>query len=389
MNYRPLKVLHVITRLDKGGSSKVLLGLTEGLKARGLDVVIITGESLEPEESIDGFREMTGIPIHIIPELKREISLKKDLSTLFALIKAIKRESPDILHTHTSKAGILGRLAGRLCRVRNIIHTPHGHIFYGYFGRIRTWFFFQIERLASHLCDRIITITSLEKRDYIRLKVAKEDKLIPIHCGINLKEYVESDSESIDIKRELMIDQTTLLIGWVGRLEAVKGCFDFLDACKMAEKDFPMARFLMVGDGALRKEIEAEVRKGTLNNKFFILGYRKDIPRIMKGIDIFCLTSLNEGLGIVLIEAMAAGKAVIATDVGGVSEVILDGKTGILVPPGNPEAVAIAIKRLLSDTGLRSSLGRAGRERARLFDREEMIEKTLSLYEELIGIKGH
>ncbi|MFQ5901527.1 MAG: glycosyltransferase family 4 protein [Thermodesulfobacteriota bacterium] len=377
-----MKVLHIITRLDRGGPPEVLFRLAKDTKQKGVDVVILTGPSKEPEEELKGFEERTGIPVHLILQLRRKVSPLRDLLALFSLIMAIKKESPDIIHTHTSKAGFIGRIAGRICGIKSIVHTPHGHILYGYFGKHKTWFFVQLERIASCFCKKIITLTSFEKDDYIRLNIAKEGQLVPIHCGVEVKQLTQKDSKVRSIKDELGFEGK--LIGWVGRFVEIKGCFDFIDACKIVAEDFNGVGFLMVGDGDLMSKIKEKVNQLPFKDRFFLPGYRKDIQRIMSGVDIYVLTSLNEGLGLVLVEAMAAGKPVVATNVGGVSEVVLDGKTGILVPPEEPEVIAAAIERLLTNPDLMKSFGRTGRERARLFDVDEMVDKTLKLYREII-----
>ena len=378
-----MKVLHVITRLDRGGSARAVLNLAEGLKRRGFDVVLVTGLSKEPEEEVDSFNKRTGIPCYIIPGLVRDISPLKDLSTLLRLVRILRIEMPDILHTHTSKAGFLGRLAGRIARIRHIVHTTHGHIFYGYFGRLKTWFFIQLERIAAHLCDRIIVLTSLEKDDYVRAGIGRADTILPIYPGIDLNQYFKKKSKDTDIKKELSIEKDSPLIGWVGRLEGIKGCFDFLKAARLVLDRYPGSYFLMAGDGPLRTDLNDWIVKNSMDGRVLLLGYRRDVVRIMNGIDVFVLTSHNEGLGLVVVEAMAAGKPVVATDVGGVSEVVVDGQTGILLPAGEPLRMAEAILRLISDPALASRLGGAGRERASLFSIDTMIDRTIELYNDI------
>ncbi len=373
-----IKVLHVITRLDRGGPPKILFRLAEDFKRRGGSVVVVTGPSYEPEEDIEAFESRTGIPTYIIHQLRRDVSPVKDFLALVSLIRVIRKEAPDIVHTHTSKAGFIGRLAATICGVKTIIHTPHGHILYGYFGKLKTWVFIQLERFASRLCNKIITLTSLEKEDYIRLGIGKEEQLVPIHCGIELEQYGHTNVEQSNIKDEL--DFKEKLIGWVGRLDEIKGCYDFIEACELVAEKNSDVGFLMAGDGPLKEDLEALINKSPLKDKFFILGYREDIHKILEGIEIFLLTSLNEGLGLVLVEAMAAGKPVVATRVGGVSEVVVEGKTGLFVPPGSPGETAIAIDKLLSNPLMMDNFGKAGRERARLFDAKDMVEKTFELY---------
>lgn len=379
-----IKILHVITRLDRGGSARALLRLSEGLGKEGFDVAIITGPSREPEEDLEGFTGRTSIPVHSIPSLVRDISPFKDLLAFVALFRIVKRIYPDILHTHTTKAGFIGRIVGRLCRVKVIVHTPHGHIFYGYGGRVLSWFYILAERVASRFCDRIVALTPLEKEDYVRLKVAKEENIVVIPVGVDIERYLKEEGDA-DIREELGIDPDLPLIGWVGRLEEVKGCFDFLKACSIVGERFPMARFLMVGDGLLRGDIEQWIKKHGLEDRVFLLGYRRDVPRIMKAMDLYVLTSRNEGLGMGVVEAMAAGRPVVATGVGGVPTAVVDRVTGLLVPPGRPDEIADAIAIILSNPSMAEGMGRAGRERARAYSVEAMTRAYIDLYKELIG----
>jgi len=191
------------------------------------------------------------------------------------------------------------------------------------------------------------------------------------------------EQDGTDIRKELLIKRSTPLIGWVGRFVNVKGCFDFLEACKLVVKEFPDARFLMAGDGYLKNEIEGRIRENLMEDKIFLLGYREDVPAIMRGIDLFVLTSHNEGLGMVLIEAMASGRPIVATDVGGVSDVVLDGVTGILVPSEEPDKIAAGIKKVLSSPELSERFGAAAKERAQLFDIENTVKETINLYKEI------
>ncbi len=363
-----------------------MLDLLKGLKEKRCDVALLAGPTVIPEVDVKAFKDETGIPVKIIKQLKRDIAPFSDLIALCRIIFTIKKERPDILHTHTSKAGFLGRLAGFITHVPFVVHTPHGHIFYGYFSKWKTLFYILLEKIASVFSDRIVTLTPLERDDYIRLKIANKDKIRTIHCGINVKQYMNKSLQNFNIRDEFNIKKTSPLIGWVGRFEPVKGCFNFLEACAMLAKDFPDARFLMAGDGSMREDIELYVKNGILKGRLFLAGYRGDVVSIMKGIDVFVLSSVNEGLGMVIVEAMAAGKPVVATDVGGVSEVVIDNVTGILVPPNRPEALAQAVKNILSDKGLAREFGEAGRKRAALFDTEVMVDKTLKLYNELTDI---
>ena len=378
------RILHLITRLDRGGSAKVVLRLSEGLRDQGFDVRIATGPTREPEEDLKGFTERTSIPIYTIPSLVRDISFLKDLRAFFDVFRLIRALSPTILHTHTTKAGFTGRIMGRICGVKAIVHTPHGHIFYGYGGRVASRLYILAERMASMFCDRIVALTDIEKDDYIRLKVAGAEKISVIPAGIELDNYLKDGRDRADMRRELGLSPNTILVGWVGRFEEIKGCFDFLEAAGDVAGRFQEVRFLMVGDGPLRGAIEEWIKERGLADRVILTGYRRDIPRVMKALDLYVLTSLNEGQGMGIVEAMAAGKPVVATGVGGVPSVVRDGETGILVPPGRADMVARALIHLLSNRALARRMGEEGRKRSLLFTVDGMVRAYLKVYRDLM-----
>lgn len=383
MNHKPLKILHIITRLDKGGSADVVLGLVKGLKERGEDVSIVVGKTMDPHTDLSAYVERTGIGIISIPFLRRDVNPFLDMLALLQLFFIIRRERPDILHTHTSKAGFLGRLAGRVAGAKVIVHTPHGHILYGYYGRILTRLFLYLEGLASYLSDRVITLTDNEAQEYVKWGVTKMEKLVTIPCGIELERF-SSLTEGNKIKRGFGIPGDTPLVGWVGRLEPVKGCGYFLRACAIIKNAVPGVRFLIVGDGPLMGDMKVLAEGLGLKGDVIFAGFREDIPEIISSIDLLVHTPLNEGLGRVLLEAMAGGKPIVVTRVGGVPEVVEDGVNGLLIPSGDVEAIAEASIRILKDNALGSRLGEAGKKKVAEFGMDRMVEATHRLYKTMI-----
>lgn len=383
MNHKPLKVLHIITRLDKGGSADVVLGLAKGLKERGEDVSIVVGKTMDPHTDLSAYVERTGIGIISIPFLRRDVNPFLDMLALLQLFFIIRRERPDILHTHTSKAGFLGRLAGRMAGAKVIVHTPHGHILYGYYGRILTRLFLYLEGLASYLSDRVITLTDNEAQEYVKWGVTRMEKLVTIPCGIELERF-PSLTEGNKIKREFGIPGDTPLVGWVGRLEPVKGCGYFLRACAIIKNVVPGVRFLIAGDGPLMGDMKVLAEGLGLKGDVIFAGFREDIPEIISSIDLLVHTPLNEGLGRVLLEAMACGKPIVVTRVGGVPEVVEDGVNGLLIPSGDVEAIAEASIRILKDNALGSGLGKAGKKKVAEFGMDRMVEVTYRLYKSMM-----
>lgn len=373
-----MRILLIITRLDQGGSAEAVLQIGKGLSKRGHYVKIITGLTINPQESFEEYTEKTGIPIEVISELRREINLFLDLSAFLKLYSLIKKERPLIVHTHTSKAGILGRWAAYIAGVKTIIHSTHGHIFYGYFGNFKTTLFLWMERLTAKITKRITTLTNLEIEDYQRLRFANKERFIAIPYGIDIERYKKADKSREEIKKVLGLSSQDQVVGWAGRLVPVKDCGTFIKAASLIKENKGL-KFLIVGDGPERQKLE-EMAEG-LGIEAIFTGTRRDIYDIMSVIDILVLSSLNEGLGRVLLEAMAAGKPIVATKVGGVPEVVTDGLTGILVPPSDPHSMAFGIKELLKNPERMAMMGEICRKRAEEFDIKIAVDRLESLYE--------
>ena len=379
--------MHIITRLDKGGSADVVLRLAEGLRRRGHDVQIVTGLTADPQEPLDEYGRNSGVEMTYVRSLIRDVSPADDLAAVVRLGKLIAERRPDVVHTHTSKAGILGRLAARLVGHRMVVHSPHGHIFYGYFGPRMTRLFIDVERLAARWTRRITTLTERGKRDHVATRIAPAEKFVTIHCGIPVSEFVEATATRTAARRELGCKPQERVVGWVGRLVDIKGCDDFVRAAALVATEMRSARFLVAGDGPESGALRALATQLGVAGRMRFLGQRRDIPRIMAALDVFALTSVNEGLGRVLVEAMAAGAPVVATNVGGVPEVVIDGETGVLVQPRDPRDMADALVRLLRSKSERRRLIDNGRRHAARFDLAIMVDRFAGLYAELLEPK--
>jgi len=383
-----MKIVLIITRLDLGGSAEAVMQIGEGLSKKGHEVKIITGLTRDPQEDLECYIRRTGIPIKVIPQLRREVNLFFDLHALWLLYKMIKDERPEVVHTHTSKAGILGRWAAWLGGVKVIVHSTHGHIFYGYFGILKTTLFLLIERFTAKITDSITTLTQIEIEDYQKMRLAGREKFISIPYGIDMEKY-QSVRTREEVRKMFGLSADDCVIGWVGRLVPVKDCGTFLRAASMLRDiatipPLPLKekggsiRFLVVGDGPERKKMEGMAER--LGLQVIFTGTRKDIYDIISAMDLLVLSSLNEGLGHVILEAMAAWKPVIATRVGGVPEVVEDGVTGILVPPSNPAEMASAIMKILADPEMMERMGKEGRKRAERFDIKMAVDRLDALY---------
>jgi glycosyltransferase involved in cell wall biosynthesis len=372
-----VKVLQLITRLDWGGAPRLFLKLIRGLKEQGIEVVMASGPSRQPEEDPGEFSRRFHVPYHALPFLRRDIAPVHDFIALFEIIALIRKERPILLHTHTTKAGILGRIAGGMTRTK-AIHTPHGHLFYGYFGKRKQGLYVFLERLAARFCERIITITEDERREYLKSKIGDEKQVVTIYNGIDMKKY---PGDGKRVRKELGTGQHVPLVGFVGRLEEVKGPHLFIEAAMEIRAIHPQTHFLMVGDGPMKDEL---MKKAYGVPHFHFVGHREDIADAIAALDLLIIPSLNDGFNLVAVEAMACSKPIVATAVGGLPEVVGDG--GILVKPGNTSRMAEETITLLSASQLRKEMGAKGRSRAEaLFDWNVCLQKTLDIYYQVIG----
>lgn len=374
-------VLHVITRLDRGGSAEVVLDLVRLLATDGYRVGIVTGLTANPQEDLDAYSHLHCVPIYRVPRLIRRIFPLNDLGALYRIWRIIREFRPDIVHTHTSKAGILGRFAAWFAGVRIIVHTPHGHIFYGYFSPGVTRIFIAAERIAARVTNRIVTLTRKEIEDHLAARIGKPDQFAVIPSGTDVERFSCADGSAV--RAEIGFG-TGAVVGWAGRLVPVKDCATFLRAAAIVVSRRPEVCILVAGDGEEREYLRSLAGDLGIAGNVHFLGDRRDMPRVLAAMDVFVLSSLNEGFGRVIVEAMAAGTPVVSTAVGGTSEVIEDGVSGMLVPSGDAGHMADAVLALLDRSGMRARFRENGLERAKRFDTREMVNSHESLYNVLI-----
>lgn len=405
-----MKILRIIARLNVGGPARHVVWLTEALRDGDFETTLIAGTVPEGEEDMSYFAERHKVEPNYIPEMSRELS-PKDVISLIKVYRTMLRERPDIVHTHTAKAGTVGRTAaflykwltpgtliGRPRKVR-VVHTFHGHVFHSYYGKAKTRLFILIERaLARFATDRIITITE-QQFDEIngQVRVGRADQFEVVPLGIDLSAFEDDGTKRAAFRRELDSAEDELLIGFVGRLTEIKNLPLFLEAVKnyLASPEAADARFLIVGDGHLRTGLEARAASLGITDRIVFLGNREDADVVYAGIDVIALTSLNEGTPLSLIEAMAAGRPVISTSVGGVVDLLgdkreeMDGFTvcerGISVAPNDASGFAKGLIYLAKNERLRFSLAENGREFVnKIYSKERLIEDIRSLYRQLV-----
>lgn len=380
---RKIRVAHVITRLCKGGAQENTFHTVRLANRDRFDVDLITGQIPSNETSIEDTMRAAGVDIIREPHLVRPISLWNDWLALRSLTALFKEKRYDIVHTHTSKAGFLGRIAARRANAKIIVHTPHGNIFHGYFSKPMTKLLIAMERHVARDTHRIIELTPGGIEEHMAEGIGRREQYVSIFSGIDLQPYDSAIAHRDETRRALGIAPEHVLIGGVGRLEPVKGFPHFVEAAYRIADAHSNARFVLAGDGTLREALEQ--RAADLGERFQFLGLRHDVPDLMAAMDVFVLPSINEGMGRVLLEAGAAGTPVVASNVGGVADIVTHGETGILVPPRKPIRIAEAVCALIEDSDLRRKMGQAARAKVcPHYGLENMVAQLEALYEELI-----
>ena len=388
------RVIHIITRLDKGGSAETTLHIVSSLNMEKYDVFLAHGLSRESNMSIMEkevvesdllLAEAKGVRVFALPSLVRRLSFKNDLLAFINIYRLIKRIRPHIVHTHTSKAGLLGRLASFLARVPIIIHTPHGHVFHSYYGPVMTKVFVFAEKILSFMTDKITALTNRERDEHLEEGIASIEKYVVIHSGVMLDRLMNMSVDAGAVRGKFGIAQDSNVIGVVGRLVPIKGHKYLVSAAKRIIKEFRNTVFVFVGDGYLSSRLERQAESVGVRKNIIFTGWRKDAVEILDLFDILVLPSLNEGMGKVLVEGMALGKPIIASNVGGIIDLVRNGENGILVPPGDSDALGEAILQLLKDKNLSEKLGKNGKAMVYPeFDASVMVKQIDDLYESLL-----
>jgi glycosyltransferase involved in cell wall biosynthesis len=362
-----IKILRVIARLNMGGPALHVAYLTAGLRERGYDTTLVAGSLARGEDSMAFVADARDVEIVRIDKLGRDISPLRDLVATLRLARLIRKERPDILHTHTAKAGTVGRVAALLAGRRRppiVVHTFHGHVLRGYFGPLRSSFFRLLERWLAARTTALIAVSPQVRDDLVALGIAPRERFAVIRLGIELGERVAAEQNGRDeSRRYLGIGPDRFAVGWIGRMTAVKRTDDVLVAFKRLRDEGVDAVLCMVGDGPDRPQLERRAHElGVVRDTLF-LGYQEEVAPFYAAFDALVLPSSNEGTPVSAIEALAAGRPVVATRVGGVPDVVAEGEDGFLVEPGATDDLADRLAELARDPELRERMGEAGRQR--------------------------
>ena len=378
----PLRVLHVL-EATTGGTRRHVLDVLLNLDRSRFSPALAC--SLKRDTGFAGDVERLrrdGVPVHEIP-MDREIRPASDVLALMRLARLIRRMAPAIVHTHSSKAGMLGRVAARMAGSARTVHTAHVFPFLMEVGPARRRMYLTLERLAARATDRLICVCEHERRAALSARIAPADPMEVIPNGVAPAD-IEEEAGRRDrrvVRTELGAGPDDLLVGFVGRLTPQKAPLDFVRVASLVAAAVPRARFVIVGGGELADETQGAVRSAGLSQRVTLTGQATDVYPLIAALDVFVLTSHWEGLPYSLLEAMALGRCVAATGVGGVPEVVIPGETGILAVAGDVDALARGITALLADVGQRERLGCGGRRRVRdAFDRRVMLARLEAVY---------
>ncbi len=404
-----MKILRIIARLNVGGPARHVVWLTNGLNDDEFQSLLVAGTVPPGEEDMSYFAAENRVSPVFIAELSRELS-PKDIISLWKVYRLMREFTPDVVHTHTAKAGTIGRSAAFLYRwltwqtligrprKLKVVHTFHGHVFHSYYGAAKTRIFLTIERmLARFATDRIITISRQQFHEIngdFGVGRAEQFSIIPL--GIDLSQFDADTTSRAVLRDEIGASDEEMIVGFVGRLTAIKNIPMLLEAAAeiTGDSSSPKMRFVIIGDGELRAELESTTKDLGIERAVTFLGNRTDVSALLPGMDIIALTSANEGTPLSLIEAMAAGVPFVSTAVGGVIDLAgekvesRDGydvcERGITTTPGSSTAFANALIHLASDEKLRNDIARDGREFVVTnYSTERLVSDIKRLYREL------
>jgi glycosyltransferase involved in cell wall biosynthesis len=375
------KVIHVITKLELGGAQKVTLMTLERLPRDRYELGLVTG----PDGLlVDWATRIEGLEPVWMPSLIREVRPIQDLKALFSMLRLFRREKPQIVHTHSSKAGILGRWAARLAGVPFIFHTAHGFGFHDFqrplVKRVYVW----LERITSKITTKLVVVSYANAEKGERNGVFQRGDWILCRDAISVTEFMQPGPRRQKLS-EWGIPNNKLVVGMIACLKPQKSPIDFVDVAARVLKENPQAHFVLAGDGELRPQVESRIEEHDIGKHFTLLGWQTDMPEVYRNLDIVVLTSLWEGLPCVFSEAMAGDLPIVATNVDGAREAIVDGENGFLHEPHDVEGMAKSVLKLLQDPRLRQTMGNRGKSRVMEFDISTSVANLESAYRECLG----
>jgi len=383
-----MRVVHFITRLIIGGAQEnTLLTVEDQQRIHGDEVTLITGPGLGPEGSLEDRARRGGIDIRIIPELRRSIHPLRDWKSFRRLLELLKEIKPEVVHTHSTKGGIVGRAAAARLGIP-AVHTVHGASFH----RGQPWLGYHIavaaEKWAHARCQKVISVCDAMTDQYVAAGLGPREKYVTIYSGMEVEPFLNPPRPREEVRAQFGFEPGDVVIGKVARLFELKGHEYVIRAAPEVIRQNPSVRFLFVGDGIFRERFESEIAQAGFSDRFVFTGLVPPdrIPELIAAMDIVVHTSLREGLARVLPQGLIAGKPVVSYDIDGAREVAIPGETGYLLPPESVDELAAALCELAGDADLRQRLGNTGRERfTDQFRHETMTRRIREVYSEIIA----
>jgi glycosyltransferase involved in cell wall biosynthesis len=382
-----MRVAHIITRMIIGGAQEnTLYNCLDLIQDYGDEVLLITGPAIGPEGELLGRGRAGGLPVEYVPALARSIHPWRDFQALNQLQKAIAKFQPDVVHTHSAKAGFLGRAAA-WGRVKAVVHTVHGAPFHPFQSFAARNLFILLERWAARRCHHMISVADAMTDLLVAAKIAPRSKFTTIHSGMDVEPFRHCAQFREQSRREFGFDADDIVVGKIARLFHLKGHEYLIEAASQVVRQNPRVRFLLIGDGILKNKLVNRITELGLSQHFHFTGLvaPERIPYCLSSLDMLVHTSLREGLARTLTQALIAGKPIISYDVDGAREVCIDGETGFLLKPKAIGELALAITRLAADPQLRERLGQGGAARfTDQFRHQRMTERIRQLYQQLL-----
>ncbi|MCZ7573206.1 MAG: glycosyltransferase family 4 protein [Ardenticatenaceae bacterium] len=383
---RKIRVLLVITGLASGGATNVVLDLASYFNNHpDFDIRLLTGPIPPSRTDVTYLAYELGINTRVIPSLINHINPIVNMKAVADVRRIMVQGNYDIVHTHSSVAGVVGRLAAVAAGVPVIIHHVHGWALHQDMSVGMRVLYMTLERLCARCTTRIIAVSRPDIEKGLAHRIGREDKFTLIYNGIDLEKFRQPVNEK-QMRERLGLDPHSKLVGMIGRLDKQKNPLDFIRAAAIVAGRYSNVQFLIVGDGSLRPHCERLINELHMKEKLFLLGYRNDVPGILSILTLVAMSSLWEGLPIAFLEAMSAGKPIVANDVDGASDVVIDGETGFLVPPHQPLEMAERILFLLNNETLCNEMGHTAQQRSSYFSAQRMVAQVESLYKKLLPL---
>lgn len=385
----PIRVLRIINRFNVGGPVYNVTYLTKFLP-KSYETMLIGGCATSTEQDATYILESQGVEYEKLESMSRSIRFFNDLRTFFVLIKLIKSYKPTIVHTHASKAGALGRIAAKIMGVPVIVHTYHGHVFQGYFNPLVTKVVILLERFLGRLSTKIITISPEQQQEIVyKFNIIPVEKTIVIPLGFDLKRFEESQTKRDELRNELGISDRQRAVAIVGRLAPIKNHRLFIDAAALVLREYPNEFiFYVVGDGELKTEIKSYIENThpIVNKNLVFTSWIADMTTLYPAMDMVCLTSINEGTPVSLIEAQASGVPVISTNVGGVKDIVQANETGVIMEGNTAEELAKHLIQLHLNSSLRMKMSQNARNFVKeKFTYQRLVDDMDRLYKNLLA----